>query len=155
MKLFIFSDSHGKPEKMLDAIARGHPDLILHLGDGERDVMKIEKQFPAIPLRAVRGNCDLSSRLPETVFFIADGIKVLMTHGHLFRVKSTLMPLAEEASARGADIVLFGHTHEPLRTRLRDIHVLNPGSCGQSFAPSYAELEITEKGELLTRTVRL
>lgn len=155
MKLLVFSDSHGSPAKMLTAISQLSPDLIVHLGDSGSDLHKIESQFPQIPLRAVRGNCDFRSDLPDTDFFTVENIKIFMTHGHLYSVKVTLALLADEASARGAVLALFGHTHESFDSAVGGIRLINPGSCGHSACASYAELIIAEKGETLCRIVRI
>lgn len=155
MKLFVFSDSHGSPAKMLEVIAQGKPDWIIHLGDGGSDLRKIETQFPRIPLRAVRGNCDFRSDLPDTDFFTVGKTKIFMTHGHLYSVKVTLSILMEEARARGAELALFGHTHMSFDSALGGVRLINPGACGRSICPSYAELTISEKGDALCRIVRL
>lgn len=150
----VFSDSHGQAEKMLNAIAQGAPDMIIHLGDGGRDVDKIEKQFPQIPLKAVRGNCDFSSDLPETELFSVGKIKLFITHGHVFAVKRTLAPLIDEAIALGVNIVMFGHTHSAISSTVGGLYVLNPGACG-GFFPSCAEVLIDDKGEIFRRIVNL
>lgn len=152
MKLLIFSDTHGHGAAMLAAIAQNPPDLVVHLGDGGAELYQIEKQFPQIPLKAVRGNCDLSSGLPESVFFTVGKAKIFMTHGHVYGVKRGLLPLVEEGRARGADLVLFGHTHRPQNTTHSGLTLINPGSCSGA-APSYAELTIDGRGELLCRIV--
>ncbi len=154
MKLLVFSDSHGNSARMLRAIAQDKPDMVVHLGDGGRDVSEIEKQFPEIPLKAVRGNCDISSNLPDNELFPAGKIRIFITHGHIYGVKWTRSPLIEEAGARGADIVMFGHTHIAHYSMSGGLHVLNPGSCGPSPSPSYAEVVIDEKGDVFCRVIR-
>ncbi|NLH00966.1 MAG: metallophosphoesterase [Clostridiales bacterium] len=154
MKLAVFSDSHGRPERMLDAISRFSPDIVVHLGDGERDLDNIEEKFPQIPLKSVRGNCDLFSALPETQFFNVGKYKIFITHGHIFSVKSTRSLLVERAVQLGADIVMYGHTHIAEYRTAGTLHILNPGSCGLSSSPSFAEVEITEDG-ISVRIIRL
>ncbi|MEA4896333.1 MAG: metallophosphoesterase [Oscillospiraceae bacterium] len=154
MKLLVFSDSHGNPSKMLDMIRQSGPDMIIHLGDGERDTAKIEAQFPQIPLKAVRGNCDIGSVLPDAELFSVGKAKIFITHGHIYGVKRTLSALVDEAVSRGADIVMFGHTHIADYSMRGGIYVLNPGSCGLSSAPSCAEVTIDNKGEIACRIVR-
>ena len=63
-----------------------------------------------------------------------------MTHGHLYGVKSGYGLAIAHAISRGADILLFGHTHEPYLQRIekgsevggrileRELYVFNPGS---------------------------
>lgn len=114
MKLVVFSDSHGHPDRMLRVIGQSSPDMIIHLGDGGTDIAKIKKQFPQIPLKAVRGNCDLISDLPESELFSVGKVKIFITHGHIFGVKINLSRLIERADASDADIVMYGHTHSSL-----------------------------------------
>ena len=155
MKIAVFSDSHGYTPKMLDAIYDCSPDLIIHLGDGNFDIDKIEKQFPLIPLKAVRGNCDFSPILPETDLFTVSGIKIMITHGHLFGVKSSTASLTDMAKKAGADIVMYGHTHVADYFEIGKLLVINPGSCGFSSLSSFAEVIISDKGIVSCRIIRL
>lgn len=154
MKLLVFSDSHGSPARMLRAITQEKPDMIIHLGDGGREISEIERQFPQTELKAVRGNCDICSVLPESEFFRIGKTKFFITHGHNYGVKWTLSTLIEEAAARGANFVMFGHTHVAHFSTASGIYVLNPGSCGPSPAPSYAEIILDETNEPACRIVR-
>ncbi len=155
MRLAVFSDSHGYPSKMLHAIEACAPDMIIHLGDGGSDISKIKMQFPHIPLKAVGGNCDFSSELPKDEIIAAEGIKLFITHGHLYGVKGSLTKLVEEASAMNVNAVLYGHTHIADNHQEMGLYVINPGSCGYPPNQSYAEIIITDKGELFSRIVRL
>lgn len=155
MKLAVFSDSHGYTERMLKAIRVSSPDLIIHLGDGGVDVEKIKKQFPLIPLKAVRGNCDFSHELPETDLFSVSGVNIFITHGHLFGVKIDTEPLTSKALKLGADIVMYGHTHVANYFKTGNLHVLNPGSCSFSKSASFAEVNISDSGAVSCQIVRL
>jgi len=154
LKIAVFSDSHGFAAKMLSAIAELSPDMIVHLGDAGGDLAKIEKQFPLIPLRAVRGNCDLSSTKSDTELFSVSGVRFFITHGHLFGAKNGTSELIERAKLLHADIVMFGHTHVPKNAMVGGLHVLNPGSCG--FPPaSFAVVDIDENGVASCRIIGL
>jgi len=155
LKLAVFSDSHGYPDRMIRAIEQSAPDMIIHLGDGWSDVTQIETQFPHIPLKAVRGNCDFSSDLPETGLFSIGTVNIFITHGHLYGVKKILYPLIDAAIGLDADIVMYGHTHIADCSMSGGIYVLNPGTCGLSVSPSYAEVVIDDKGEVLPRILRI
>jgi len=154
LRFMVFSDSHGYSERMLSAIGQSTPDMIIHLGDGGRDIDKIKKKFPKIPLKAVRGNCDFGSDLPETELFSVGAVNIFITHGHTFGVKRVLAPLIDEAMALGANMVMFGHTHIPVFSMAGGLYVLNPGACG-GFAPSCAEVIIDEKGEISCRILMI
>ena len=55
-----------------------------------------------------------------------------MMHGHTRHVKSGPMAVTYAARECGADILLFGHTHQPLVDRSGDFWVMNPGCIGPS-----------------------
>ena len=139
MKFIIFSDSHGVSENMIRAVQKEKPDLCFFLGDGERDLDTLQRRFPRLPVNAVRGNCDVFSTLPQTLVCAAGGIKLFATHGHLYGVKHDPIyrELCEAALDADADVVLFGHTHEPFRDHTMGMTLLNPGSIGPTTQPSY------------------
>ena len=155
MKLAVFSDSHGSPQKMLDAIERMKPDMVVHLGDGERDVILLRERFPALPLHAVSGNCDYRTARPETELFDVCGVKIFITHGHLYGVKSTRARLIDEAMRRDADIAMYGHTHNAQLMTADGFTLLNPGSCGLCVAPTCAEVTIGNGGNVNAQIVKL
>lgn len=146
MRLLVVSDSHGRDWRLRAAL-EAHPEINgwIHLGDGLREAFRLAEEFPA-PLYAVRGNCDfwqpeLPPELREETF---GGKRVLFTHGHLYGVKYGLYRVTAAARERGADILLFGHTHQPLNEYDNGLYVLNPGSLGE--AGTYALLDILPAG---------
>lgn len=76
----------------------------------------------------MRGNNDLASMLPDRLLIELGGHKIWMEHGHMC---PSLMTLAYRAKDNGADIALFGHTHEPLCEYAYGVLLLNPGLGGQ------------------------
>jgi putative phosphoesterase len=146
MKICVFSDSHGYAANMINAIELEKPDLCFFLGDGERDIAKVEAKYPDLPVYAVRGNCDFRSDMKSLLICVVDGVKIFMTHGHLSNVKyeyeyDTLTSQALEAEAQ---IALFGHTHDQHLSENRGVMLLNPGSVGRGYYPSYAVLNIKD-----------
>lgn len=139
MKFIVFSDSHGDVDHMIRAVRLENPALCFFLGDGEYDLTRLQRRFPSLPVNAVRGNCDLRSTLPRALTCAAGGVRFFATHGHLFGVKHDPIyrELCEAALAENADVVLFGHTHEPFRDRTMGMELLNPGSIGPTTRPSY------------------
>ena len=146
MKYIVFSDSHGVAENMIRAVQIEKPDLCFFLGDGERDLDALQKRFPRLPVNAVRGNCDVFSTLPQTLVCAAGGLKIFLTHGHLYGVKHDpiFRDLCEAALASDADVVLFGHTHDPFRDHTMGMALMNPGSIGPTTRPSYGLIRISE-----------
>lgn len=149
MKLLIFSDSHGYFPLMKEAVRREQPDRIVHLGDYFRDGEELHRRFPGIPMTQVAGNCDRFASLiglPETGIECWEGVKLFLTHGHLQRVKQSLLPLELTAREQGANVALFGHSHSPFCRMEQGVLLFNPGTCG-SNAGTYG-LMILKRGSL-------
>ena len=143
MKILVLSDSHGSVNSMLSAVTQESPGYVLHLGDHERDCEAIRLAFPDVPLRAVRGNCDGGSRELDVDEFTLEGKRFLMTHGHIFGVKSGISRIKQHATFKGADILLYGHTHiSHYEIWEGKLHVVNPGSMCLGLSKSYAVIEI-------------
>ena len=143
MKILVMSDSHGNKKAILRAVETELPSLILHLGDHDADCADLAGSFPEIPVRCVRGNCDIMSRGADTSEFTFGGKKFFMTHGHLYGVKRGLYPIINSASKSGVDILLFGHTHIPHCETDGTLSIVNPGSVSTG-EKTYAVLEITD-----------
>ena len=146
MTIPIISDSHGsgyKAEYIFGRLAKcgDYPRLALFLGDGARDIGEgIPK---GCELLSVAGNCDVWTSLfddagnetPDERVEMIGGLRVLMMHGHKYSVKSGLGFAISRAREVGADVLLFGHTHEPVsyvvpadERHQIPLHVFNPGS---------------------------
>ena len=136
MKILVFSDSHSHPKYIENALEMHNhtADLIIFLGDGIRDIEYIKNRHSHLPFVVVKGNCDVfsSSDYRDYAVLDLDGIKVLITHGHLFGVKSGYDRILYRAEELGVDAVFFGHTHQPLDflsyVGEKKIHLFNPGS---------------------------
>ena len=73
----------------------------------------LRRLYPRIPLEQVPGNCDLGRfEERERVVFFGD-CRALLCHGHTLGVKSSLLRASYEARERGAQALLYGHTHIP------------------------------------------
>ena len=131
MKILVFSDTHGNPDRMLETIGSQAHDLVVHLGDCVRDAMKIKEQFPEENLRYVAGNdlYDVMSGAPRREIFALGKVVVFASHGHDYGVHAGLSRLAETAQMLGAKLVLYGHTHVPHIETRGGVTYFNPGSC--------------------------
>lgn len=146
-KLLVFSDSHGNVANMADTVRLEQPDGILHLGDLVRDAQRLGEQFPQIPLLFVPGNCDgRRSDLPQERVFTQEGCRIMMAHGHQYHVKMGRSAAESAARQAGANILLFGHTHEPVCEFERGLWIVNPGSVGSLAAATYAVICLEEDG---------
>ena len=79
------------------------------------------------------GNCDYGALEPTDGLAAFDGVVIFYTHGHMYGVKYDLDTLADAASARGAEVALFGHTHIPHAETRSGVFLFNPGSCGRCY----------------------
>lgn len=152
-KYLVFSDSHGRNDRMLRVIGRYKNEIegVFFLGDIESG----EDQFRASiqgPTYIVRGNCDYFSQAPEFQVVKLHGHQIAMTHGHKQHVNMGVDVLKYWAMSKEADIVLFGHTHVPFREQTSALTVLNPGSISrprqEDHIPTYAIIEFLDNGEI-------
>ena len=102
------------------------------------------------PIDIVAGNNDFFSHLPMEKEILLGKYKVLLTHGHYYRVAMGVEDIKREAIARGMDMVMFGHTHRPLVKFQDGLTIINPGSLSyprqEGRRPSYIILETDVKG---------
>lgn len=128
MRVLIVSDTHGRHGGLDRALeATGPIDLFIHLGDVEDGEDYIDAVVDC-EKRIVRGNNDFFSDLPRELEFDLGPHHVFITHGHYYYVSMDIETIIEEGKSRGADIVMFGHTHKPYLYQKDGITVLNPGS---------------------------
>lgn len=144
MKILVFSDSHGNTSFMEQAVQAEAPDQILHLGDVLRDARALAERFPQIPLTCVPGNCDgMGGSEPAERVVELEGKRILMMHGHTRGVKAGIGGAVWAGREAEADVVLFGHTHEPLCDRVGPMWVVNPGSVRGYYLTTYAVITLT------------
>jgi putative phosphoesterase len=153
MRIIVVSDTHGAPELLLSAVRQaGKTDMLLHLGDGQRDCGALERAYGG-EVRMVRGNCDFMGGDLYEQILSPGGVVVFMTHGHLYDAKLTLNKLWYKGQQCGADIVCFGHTHMPLLDRQGKLTLLNPGSL--RHGRTYGLIEIRDgKADVKIRDLR-
>lgn len=151
MKILIISDTHRKHKNLEMLLERLRPiDLMIHLGDveGSEDYLA---ELAGCPLEIVAGNNDFFSNLPREKMILVGEYKVWITHGHYYYVGSGIADIKRVAKSKGADIVMFGHTHIPLLDYDDDIIALNPGSISyprqEGKQPSYILMELDKKGK--------
>ncbi|RJP35364.1 MAG: metallophosphoesterase [Candidatus Omnitrophota bacterium] len=153
----VLSDTHlpdasPLPLKLLGELEK--VDVIIHLGDfcdlqSYKDLQKIA------PVLAVNGNMDspeLKSLLPEKKTIEIEGFNLGLVHGW-GPAKNLENRVAKVFT--DVDLILFGHSHQPLFTRIEDVFVFNPGSPSMNVDGS-GTYGILELGETIThRIIRL
>jgi len=144
LNILVFSDSHGHGDRIEEIVRRQitQPDAIFFLGVGLRDLAWCD--LGGAPVYSVRGNCDFysSDTAQDEIFTEIGGIKIFAAHGHKYSVKSGYLSMAAKAASLGADMMMFGHTHEPMCKNFyegdtlldvcldKPLCVMNPGSIG-------------------------
>ncbi len=132
---------------MLDLVEQEKPDEIIHLGDLIRDAQAVSSAFPEIPVTMVPGNCDGWTDRKDCLLLERAGVRLLLGHGHQWQVKATSALALAEARAKGAGVLLYGHTHRAVCRQEGGILLLNPGTVGGRGAPaSCGVLEIGAAG---------
>ena len=148
MRFAVVSDAHHDAwglKKLLDALPV--IDGLCFLGDCSSDGVILRDGLaglqPQAAYYAVAGNNDLSSRDPREVVLPVGGQRLLLTHGHSYRVKYQLDLLTYHALEVQAGAALFGHTHCAQVEYARGVLLLNPGALCNG---SYALLEVCADG---------
>lgn len=157
IKCLVASDSHGRCDRLRTAIKRaGSIDALFFLGDGLSDLADVMAENPALPVIAVKGNCDFGSPIPDRNVYKIDSItlgevKIVLTHGDVYGAKYSLDGLVGLAANMSANVILYGHTHIPAEAYIDGVYYLNPGSLrGDRNPPTAGILTITEKGVLFS-----
>ena len=119
---------------MYHAIEEHQPDQVIHLGDLSQDAEEVSLAYPRLPFCMVPGNCDGWTSLPLQRLITLEGVRVLLSHGHIWHVKSGYEGALAAAHTAGADVLLFGHTHQPYCQQMEDgLWVMNPGPSRSSY----------------------
>lgn len=149
MKAAVFSDTHSNTALMVEAVRRCRPDAIIHLGDHDRDTEILRREFPAIPLYSVCGNCDFGSSAPLRDVVQLGPVKAFITHGHAYQVNYGLTSLAYAAREAGAQLVMYGHTHVPDYQDWGGVQILNPGTAGRGRSLTWALVTVYDNGGIV------
>lgn len=149
MRILVVSDTHGDAAALRRALlAQPKAEVVIHLGDGQDDLDQVRFSFPGRTYLQVKGNCDWGSSLPATGEFEAEGARIFYTHGHAYGVKSGDYTIISAAREHKADILLFGHTHQPREDYEDGLHIMNPGRLS-GWEPTYGVIDITPQGIVL------
>lgn len=140
----LISDTHGLVRGEVHEALAG-VELILHAGDvGGQEILD-ELELIA-PVRAVFGNTDPPDHpgLSEEVAITVGDVRIHVSHGHELG-----SPTPAKLSERyDADVLVYGHTHRQLVTRIGSRLVINPGAAGPrrfNLRPSVGRLTISER----------
>ena len=161
MNVIVVSDTHlptrtrALPRALLADLEQA--DLIIHAGDfATFDVFNDFCRFA--PMHAVHGNVDdmeLQRILPRRSLFKVFGRPVGLIHGD--GVVGSTVGLAQAAFRDDeVDIIIFGHSHQPLVMFDNETMLFNPGSPTDkrtSSRFSYGRLRLGDAGRLAAEHV--
>jgi putative phosphoesterase len=137
----LISDTHGLLRPQVHQALAG-VELILHAGDVGGDEILDELALIA-PVLAVFGNTDVPGdpRLSEAIERNIGGVSIHVSHGHEVGSPTPARLLARYP----AQVIVYGHTHRQLVSRVDERLIVNPGSAGArrfKLEPSVARLTI-------------
>ena len=137
----LISDTHGLMRADVHRAFAG-VELILHAGDVGGDEVLDELEMIA-PVLAVHGNTDPPGdpRLTAAIDLSIGEVSIHVSHGHELGSPTPAKLLERYA----ADVIVYGHTHQPLVARADGRLVVNPGAAGPrrfKIEPSVARLTI-------------
>ena len=156
-RIAVFADTHGNKKMVEDALMRnGAFDLLVHLGDGVDDGLNVAADM-GLPVVAVQGNEDHAHRLtlPAEIVFEFSVWRFFAVHGcqmeiNAYDPESLWQKHCEEmahwAKKKGAQVFLFGHSHQPMLREVDGIVLCNPGDqyLGSRSAPTFAVIDAAE-----------
>lgn len=122
--VLVVSDSHGNKENLKTLIETGNYDYVFFLGDLISDVSEVKHNN----LIKVRGNWDVNFTVKGTEVLQIEGVKIMLTHGHAFGVKTGIDKLISKAKKLNVKLVCYGHTHVANFVEVDGIGFLNPGA---------------------------
>ena len=145
----VFSDTHGNSFPMQEAARQAKADVVIHLGDHDRDAQLLRQAFPDRPLYSVCGNCDPAPLAPERLTVELGPVRAFLTHGHLYSVSAYQADrLVYAAEEQGARLALFGHTHRAFHEQVGGVTLLNPGTAGKGSDLTWAMVTIFDNGAI-------
>lgn len=138
----VVSDSHGNRaafEKL--AVVFAESDYIVHLGDTSGDGNALRKLYPD-KTYLVNGNCDPMKLGEDELTLQVEDVKIFACHGHMYGVKRELNRLAYRAEEVGAQVALYGHTHDPREDSIGSVTLFNPGTLSRYSRNTYLYLVV-------------
>lgn len=152
----VISDTHMPrsakhlPAAVIEAF-RG-VDLIIHLGDWV--TMDVYEQLAALaPVEGIAGNNDpdeIIERFGHRKILTLGNYHIGLVHGHMpYAGRTTEEKALLSFKDEHVDVILFGHSHQPLLKEVDGVLLFNPGSAADKRRePRYSVgfLDIQENG---------
>ena len=145
MRIGVTADTHSLdvPKKLLEDFK--DVDLIIHAGDfcSEQDLAIFQKLST---VKAVAGNMDdarLQKLLPQRQIFKCEGFNIGLCHSY-GAPKDALKNAQKEFKTNKVDIVIFGHSHNPVKEVINNVLYFNPGSPNDTICAPYCSYGVIE-----------
>ncbi len=161
MKLGVLSDTHichlkqglELYERLLEGPFAGI-EAILHAGD--QVLPELESCFAPLPWYAVRGNMDgAASVTPLKRILEFAGVRIGMIHGY-GAPQGIEQRVMAEFSNDSLDVLVFGHSHQPVCRYQGSLLLLNPGSpTDRRYAPNHTVALLTIDAEIQAEIITL
>ncbi len=144
-KIIIISDTHSAtieklPQKLINDIKAA--DIVIHAGDADTINFIDELEDICKHLYAVKGNCDIGSKLPTQLLVDIEGVKIGINHG-TGNYNNVIDRLYYTFSEDDPQVIVYGHTHVPVNEEIEGVWFINPGSTSLNRSikyGTYAEL---------------
>ena len=152
-KVLIISDSHGDRSLLKKVLDIEKPQKVFFLGDRINDIYAL-KITVDVDICAVKGNVDYGMEGVEDLVLSLNGYKMLLTHGHKYRIKHDYYSLYLKAMEYSVDFVFFGHTHTYTDFEENGIRFINPGSIAKprdGEKGSYVIMELKNENIIFTK----
>jgi uncharacterized protein len=129
---------------------------IIHAGDvGGLEILgELESIAPVTSVWGNTDDWDIRNAVDEIAEVEVAGLRIVVMHGQQF---GSPTPSLVSAAHPGADLVVFGHSHQPVIERVGSVLAVNPGSAGprRFRSPVTVALATIAGGEVSARLVPL
>lgn len=157
MKIGLISDTHGRnlPREVFEIF--GGVELILHAGDiMTLDTLDILRSIA--PVEAVVGNIDSPANahlVGRKKLLTAGGVTIGLVHGDQ-GVGSNTPERARRAFEKDlVEVVVFGHSHQPLIRKVGGVLLVNPGSATDPRQQEFPSIGLLHTGPPIEAEIRL
>ncbi|MFZ7104039.1 MAG: metallophosphoesterase family protein [Peptococcaceae bacterium] len=152
MLIGVISDTHlpkksrGFPPEVREGL-RGAA-LIIHAGDVVEECI-LDELAGLAPVIAVAGNIDserIKEKYPAKRIMEIEKVKIGICHGH-GKSGKTIERAFKSFAGDKVNLIIFGHSHQPVLTEMNGVVMFNPGSPTdprREPRPSYGMIQVAE-----------
>lgn len=120
MKIIVTSDIHRNKNVIKYILENFVGDEYRYYDCGDSELSPND----LLSFLTVKGNCDFRNYPRYRIIEIDDYLKILITHGHLYKNEQLLQMCKDN----NCNVVITGHTHIKKLQIVDDIYMINPGS---------------------------